>query len=94
MEMVKGIDFKLSEDGKTLLRVDKDVVEFVIPDSVTSIGNYAFMDCASLKSITIPSSVTSIGYNAFSDCSSLKSITIYHPRRSCKSYNKNQTISY
>ena len=48
----------------------------VIPDSVTSIGAWAFFDCSSLTSITIPSGVTSIGAWAFFDCSSLTSITI------------------
>ena len=47
-----------------------------IPDSVTSIANYAFFDCAGLTSITIPSSVTSIGSGAFQFCVSLTSITI------------------
>ena len=44
----------------------------VIPDNVTSIGNYAFQDCTSLESITIPDSVTSIGACAFHGCTSLK----------------------
>ena len=48
----------------------------VIPNSVTSIGNFAFSGCSSLTSITIPYGVTSIGYSAFYDCSSLTSITI------------------
>ena len=47
-----------------------------IPDSVTSIGNYAFYECESLTSIAIPSSVTRIGDEAFSYCASLTSITI------------------
>ena len=48
----------------------------IIPNSVTSIGGYAFRGCSSLTSITIPNSVTSIGYEAFRGCSSLTSITI------------------
>jgi len=47
-----------------------------IPDSVTSIGNEAFSNCANLTSVTIPDSVTSIGQHAFSDCSGLTSVTI------------------
>ena len=47
-----------------------------IPNSVTSIGDYAFSDCSGLTSVTIPNSVTSIGYAAFKGCSSLTSVTI------------------
>ena len=47
-----------------------------IPDSVTSIGSYAFYDCDALTSVTIGNSVTSIGGWAFMDCSSLASVTI------------------
>ena len=47
-----------------------------IPNSVTSIGEWAFSYCESLTSITIPNSVTRIGSGAFSGCSGLTSITI------------------
>ena len=40
-----------------------------IPNSVTSIGDYAFSWCSGLTSFTIPNSVTSIGREAFRSCS-------------------------
>ena len=54
----------------------KSQTSYTIPNSVTSIGNYAFCGCSGLTSITIPNSVTSIGNYAFWGCSGLTSITI------------------
>ena len=47
----------------------------IIPDDVTSIGDYAFFYRGSLTSITIPESVTSIGEYAVYNCTKLTSIT-------------------
>ena len=52
------------------------VTDLVIPDSVTTIGRYAFYDCDALTSVTIGDSVTVIGSDAFSSCSSLTSVTM------------------
>ena len=43
---------------------------------VTSIGECAFSECSSLKSVSIPNSVNIIGEDAFSGCSSLESVSI------------------
>ena len=57
----------------------KDIMsfdEFKYFTSVTTIGPWAFMDCANLVKISIPDSVTTIGEEALCGCSSLTSITI------------------
>ena len=41
---------------------------FLLPSSVTGIGDYAFYRCSSLTGVTIPSSVTTVGYYAFASC--------------------------
>ena len=69
----------LYNKGQTTLiqySIGKTDNSFIIPDSVTSIGEYAFSECTSLTSVTIPNSVTSIGNRAFSWCDSLTSVTI------------------
>ena len=47
-----------------------------IPNSVTSIGDFAFYKCTELVSIVIPNSVISIKDGVFYNCIELKSITI------------------
>ena len=48
----------------------------VIPNTVTSISDYAFYNCSGLTSATIPNSVTSIGNSAFEGCTGLIEVTI------------------
>ena len=48
----------------------------IIPNSVMTIGAYAFLRCSGLTSITIPSSVTGIEAWAFAHCSNLTSVTL------------------
>lgn len=50
--------------------------DVVIPDGVTSIGDWAFSRCVGLTSVTMPDSVTSIEDHAFCECTSLTSIVI------------------
>lgn len=71
-----------SEDGRCLI-VDKKIIafapagltEYIIPNGVIEIGEYAFEGCC-LSTIDIPISVTKIGKYAFSNCFNLRSIDI------------------
>ena len=52
------------------------ILQVVIQEGVTSIGNCAFVDCKNITSVSIADSVTSIGTLAFSDCENLSRINI------------------
>lgn len=68
---------KFSDDRQTLVKCPEDFQgEYVIPNSVTSIGDGAFWECSGLTSVTIPNSVINIGKKAFWGCECLTGIAI------------------
>jgi hypothetical protein len=71
-----GVLFDKSKSVLIKYPEGKKDTSYIIPDRVTSIGDFAFMYCISLKSITIPNSVTSVGCDAFRWCVLLESIII------------------
>ena len=73
---IDGVLFNKDKTEIIKYPVKKEETSYDIPNSVTSIGAYAFDNCISLTNITIPNSVTSIGDYAFNWCSSLTNITI------------------
>ena len=76
---ISGLDNLMTygSSSKTLYINGQEITgDFAIPDDVTTIPSYAFINCNKLTSIIIPSSVTSICEGAFSGCSSLESITL------------------
>ena len=74
---IDGVIFDKSKKTLVLYPSGNPASDYVIPSSVTSIGEKAFYHCSrNLANITIPNSVTSIGDSAFSGCSSLTSVII------------------
>ena len=71
-----GVLFNKNKTELITYPLGKTDSEYAIPDSVTSIGDYAFKGCTSLTSATIPDSVASIGDSAFYSCTSLTNVTI------------------
>ena len=70
-------DVLFNKDKSKIISFRNQAVKsYIIPSSVTSIGDSAFAGCSSLSNIAIPSSVNSIGDKAFWDCCSLTSIVI------------------
>lgn len=57
-----------NKDKTTLIAYRSKDTNYIIPNSVTNIGDKAFEDCKSLVSIKIPNSVTYIGDKAFQNC--------------------------
>ena len=52
------------------------VTELTIPENVTSIGEFSFVNCHSVTAINLPESINSIGRNAFNGCENLTTINI------------------
>lgn len=50
-----------------------------LPESVTSIGSWAFANCAKLEQVSFPANLTSIGLSAFENCTALTAVTL--PKR-------------
>ena len=71
-----GVLFNQNKTELLCYPAGKQDRSYTIPNSVMSIGVYAFEICTALTSITIPDSVTSIGWYAFYGCTALTSITI------------------
>ena len=73
---INGVLF--NKDQSTLIQypIGKTATSYTFPDSVATIGNYAFHSCSSLTSIHFPNSLTTIGSSAFRSCSSLTSIDL------------------
>lgn len=50
--------------------------KYIVPDEISSIGEYAFMGSEKLKEVTIPETVYTLQDNAFNGCSSIDNLIV------------------
>ncbi|MBR0414932.1 MAG: leucine-rich repeat protein [Clostridia bacterium] len=62
--------------GTTRPAVGISISAVTIPNTVETIGIYAFHDCSELTAVSIPDSVESIGLNAFYSCDKLETLAL------------------
>lgn len=55
---------------------NREITDLVIPEDVTSIGDYTFSRCDGLKSVTFHDKMTYLGSNSFYSCTGLTNVEI------------------
>lgn len=93
---INPADFEIQKG--VLIRYKGKGGAVVIPNSVTSIGDWAFYGCSGLTSIAIPDSVTSIERDVFLGCTGLEEIkvgkgnSVYHSDGNCLIETKSRKL--
>ncbi len=75
LKMINGVIISIT-DNSIVYCPTTMIGEYLIPDGISAIGDYAFFGCNCISSIVIPDSVTSIGEGAFGECIALEKIAI------------------
>ena len=65
-------DYTMNSPFQGNTQIEKVVIE----SGITSVGNYAFYQCAEINQVTLPESLTEIKANAFGYCSKLETINM------------------
>jgi len=63
-------------NGADLYVGDDKITALVVPEGVTSIGDYAFYNCTSITEVTFSDSLVSVGQKAFYGCSAIEKVNV------------------
>lgn len=81
--IIKGVvEIPREYKGKRISKIGRlafsfsEITSIKIPESIVSIGDYAFTDCSSLSQVILPNSLKEVGSQIFSNCSSLKEVNL------------------
>ncbi len=78
-ENYKSVDGVLFSKDETVLiayPMGNTALEYVIPETVTSVGSCAFYGAKKIENIIVPTSVTELGWGAFRECTKVKNIDL------------------
>ena len=71
-----GVLYNKSKDTLIKFPARNNVLNYIIPSTVTKLNNDAMQNCIYLESIELPQNLVEIGWSAFENCIKLQSITI------------------
>ena len=92
---MKNFEFTSTTTTCTITGIkDTTLTSIIIPDSVTTIGDYAFYNCDSLTSVTIGDNVTTIGDGAFFGCYGLAEVYNYSSLNITKGSEEYGCVAY
>ena len=72
----EGNQYAVTKINEKVFSGNTNLESVVLPESLTTLGDYAFNLCRNLESVKIPNTVTSIKHRAFQYCCNLESIII------------------
>ena len=64
-------------NGHNLILGDAEIKDLTLPQKVSAVKDYAFINCTNFKSITIPENINSLGKKVFAGCNAVNTVTAY-----------------
>lgn len=71
-----GTGFPMQNAATSIFDANPNLTSVEIESGISTIPNYAFIDCSKLKNVVLPSGITTIGDDAFFNCTKLETINI------------------
>lgn len=71
--LIEGDTYTTTSIGQNVFANNRKIKKVTIPDTVTSIGSYAFQN-STIQEVVMPDSVETLEYGVFAECNSLRTI--------------------